>query len=125
MLPMQTKNSFHDRALAFSAGVLRIASQIRRNPDFRSIADQLLRSGTAGGANAQEARSAESRADFIHKMGIALKELREAGYWLALVDLSGWVESAELPMLRKECNELTAILVASIRTAQKNSRNES
>ena len=56
----------------------------------RHVALQLVRSATGGGANYEEARAAESRDDFIHKLGVAAKEIREAGYSLALVGRSGW-----------------------------------
>ena len=109
------------RCLVFSAEILKLIWGLPRNPSIRPIADQLLRSGTSIGANVHEARSAESRADFIHKMQIALKEAREVGYWLALINTAGLFQNAVLPSLCQECSELTAILVASIKTARRNS----
>src|SRR5262249_48192762 len=108
---------FHERCLEFSARILRMVRELRRDPTLRSIADQLLRSGTSVGANTQEARSAESNADFIHKLHIALKESRETGYWLALIDKSGLLKTPELSALRQECNELTAMIVSATKTA--------
>jgi four helix bundle protein len=79
---------------------------------------QLVRSATGGGSNYEEARGAESRADFIHKVSIAIKELRESLYWLRLVDLS---ELSEQPtdQLIGEANELVAILTSSVKTAKR------
>jgi four helix bundle protein len=91
---------------------------VRKNAMMRPIADQLLRSGTSVGANTQEARSAESTADFVHKLQIALKEIREAGYWLTLIQQSRLILDPSLPALCKECNEITAMLVASVKTAK-------
>lgn len=71
-----------------------------------------------GGANYEEARGAESRADFIHKVGIANKELREALYWLRLTEEAALVTDSDLAALIREADELVAILTASIRTAK-------
>lgn len=118
------KKRFHERCLDFGVAILRLTSALRQISDLKSIAEQLSRSATSCGANAQEARSAESRADFIHKMHIALKEMRESGYWLALIMESALVQEPGLEALRRECSELTAILVASVRTAQANAKRE-
>ena len=120
---METPHPFHERCLEFSAGILVLTSELRKNRSLGSIADQLIRSGTSVGANTQEARSAESRADFVHKIQVALKELRETGYWLALIEKSKLLKYPSLDALRRECNELTAMLVASVKTAKRNSGN--
>src|SRR5437899_1927420 len=73
------------RLLAIGAEVVRIGRALPTDMAGRHVAAQLLRSGTAGGANYEEARVAESRADFIHKLRVAAKELREAMYWLNLM----------------------------------------
>jgi four helix bundle protein len=114
-----TSHPFHERCLAFSASILCLVRELRRDPTLRSIADQLIRSGTSVGANTQEARSAESKADFIHKVQIALKEARETGYWLALIEKTGFLKNPLLQTLRQECHEITAMLVAAVRTAGK------
>ena len=108
------------RFLFFSASVLKLSLQLPKNRLGRHIADQLMRSGTSVGANVHEARSAESRADFIHKMQIALKEIRETGYWLAILELAEVICVEHIGQLPKECNELTAILVSSVVTAKRN-----
>jgi four helix bundle protein len=79
---------------------------------------QLIRAATGAGANYEEARAAESRADFIHKVGIAAKEMREAHYWLSLIGHSGWFRDDVSKVIR-EAAELVAILGASARTARK------
>ena len=80
----------------------------------------LLRSGTAAAPNYGEARAAESRADFIHKLKIALKELNESAIWLRIVERSFVVDSDILGQLVAENTELCKILVASIQTARRN-----
>jgi four helix bundle protein len=113
-------SSFSERRPIFGSGVYKLLAAVRRSPASRDIIDQLIRSGASIGANANEARGAESRADFIHKMGIALKEARETGYWLAFVELTGIASDPLLIGLRKECDELIAILVKSVTTAKRN-----
>ncbi len=112
--------SFHDRCLWLGVGVYKAFATARRTRASRDILDQLIRSGASIGANASEARGSESRADFVHKMGIALKEARETGYWLAFVELAEIATDPSLPALRAECDELIAILVKSITTARRN-----
>jgi four helix bundle protein len=114
---MQVGANIAERLLAFGLVVLRLGSKLPRDSAGRHVAMQLIRSATGSGANYEEARAAESRADFIHKVGIAAKEAREACYWLGLVQRSGWL-AADLRALVREANELSAILGASARTAR-------
>ena len=90
---------------------------LQRDAAAKHVAKQLWRAATGGGANYEEARSAESRADFIHKLRVATKELREAHYWLRVIRRSDWVRPGALDYLIDEFNQLIAILVTSARTA--------
>ena len=103
---------------------VRIINLIEKLPDTRAgrhVADQLLRSGTSPAPNYGEAQGAESRADFIHKMKISLKELRESYVWLKIIQKSKMiVDDVELTLLIKETNELISIFFTSIDTAKKN-----
>lgn len=107
-----------DRLLAFAAQVLRILSHLERSTPATHLAKQLTRAATAGGANYEEARGAESRADFVHKVKVAGKEIREASYWLRLLRQANLVRGLDLAPAIKEAHELTAILSASAKTAQ-------
>lgn len=78
---------------------------------------QLIRSATSPGAHYGEARAAESRRDFIHKLQICLKELRESDVWLRYLSA---LRALDCKSLRSECNELIAIFVASLKTAKRN-----
>ncbi|MCA8919555.1 MAG: four helix bundle protein [Planctomycetes bacterium] len=80
----------------------------------RTVARQLLRSGTSIGANVEEGQSAESRPDFAHKYGIALKEARETKYWLRLLSATETVGEDKLAEITKETDEVCRILGASI-----------
>lgn len=106
------------RLRLFAVTVVRLCRRLPDDPAAKHIARQLVRAATGGGSNYEEARGAESRADFIHKVGIANKEVREALYWLRLTNEAVLVVDGELDSLMGEANELVAILTASIRTAR-------
>ena len=92
-------------------------------PDTRAgrhVAGQLVRSGTSPAPNYGEAQSAESRNDFIHKMKIALKELRETLIWIQIIERKPLCDPDRMKNIAQECNELIAIFVKSIQTAQQN-----
>jgi four helix bundle protein len=106
------------RLLGFGVAVLHLGARLPRDAAGRHVFIQLVRSATSAGANYEEARAAESRADFVHKVGVAAKEMREAWYWVCLVGEAGWVK--DVHPLRIEAGELAAILSASARTARQN-----
>jgi len=109
-----------ERLLEFSVSVIRITELL---PDTRAgnhVARQLLRSGTSAHPNHGEAQAAESGKDFIHKMSICLKELRETCRWLRLIQRVPLIDDMNaLNNIIKECDELTRIFVVSIKTASK------
>ncbi len=111
----------HQRTYDFALRVIRLhIALLRKGTSTRTtLADQVLRSGTSVGACVQEATSAESKADFIHKISIAQKEAREAKYWLGLIADSGLVDPARLGPLRGEANEIVAILSAVSKNAKR------
>ena len=88
-----------------------------QTPQAGHIAKQVLRSGTAAAANYAEARGAESRSDFIHKLRIVLKELNETAVWLQLIMAGSLLRSDKIVAVVAENEELCRILAASIRTA--------
>jgi four helix bundle protein len=106
------------RLLRFAVQVLKLVKTLPRDATCRHVGRQLLRAATAGGANDEEARSAESRADFVHKVSIAAKELRESGYWLKLSVEAQLTVASTAGALAKEGSELVAILTASAKTAK-------
>lgn len=110
-----------ERLLDYAAAIIRFVETMRRTPAGRHVAGQLLRSGTAPLPNHGEAQAAESVADFVHKMSVGLKELRESRRWLRLaqrvplIRMPGTVD----PLL-VETEELIRIFFSSIATARKN-----
>ncbi len=104
-----------DCLLELSSSVLGIARRLPKDRWGRHIAFQVVTSSTSSGANYEEARAAESRADFVHKVSVSVKELRETIYWLRFIAKSFTVGDLSVPL--DEANQLCAILVASKRTA--------
>jgi len=115
-----------DRFVTFSSRVIKVVDALPATLSGRRIADQLIRSAMSVGANYEEARGADSRADFAHKLQIALKEAREARYWLCLVLEAGLVTTIDVAGLVDEATQLRAILgksVATVRGKAKAARN--
>ena len=110
-----------ERLINFCVRNIRVAESLPNTKTGNHFRGQLLRCGTSPAANYAEAQSAESRADFIHKIKIVLKELRETKVWLILVIRASLIKSEErLQPLLQECDELIAIFVQSVKTAQQN-----
>jgi four helix bundle protein len=119
-------SSFSDdmsnRIMVFVVNIIKIEKQLCRTYSGRHIYGQLFRAGTSVGANYEEARAGESKADFIHKMQIVLKELRESHFWIKLI-IAGKLSTTEdevLKLLLSESMELARITAKSIVTAKSN-----
>lgn len=112
---MQKDNVIRDKSYSFALAIVGLYKLLIREHKEFVLSKQVLRSGTSIGANVQEALEAESKADFIHKMTISLKEARETSYWLRLLKDSGYFDQYEL---LDSCKELISILVAIIKTAK-------
>lgn len=108
-----------ERLLSFAAEVLLLARKLPDDSASKHVSRQLVRSATGGGANYEEARGAESRADFVHKVSIAAKEMRESLYWLRLSERAKLVDDQQLAALIDEANQLVSILTASAKTAKR------
>jgi four helix bundle protein len=104
-----------ERLLELGVAVIALAERLPRRTLTRHIGMQMVRAVTSGSANYEEACRAESRADFVHKVGVSAKELGEAFYWLRLVQRLGLADACSVI---READELIAILVASARTAR-------
>ncbi len=113
----RSREQLQDRLIAFAVAVWEHGSEVGGGPSLTRIVDQLVRAATSVAANYAEACAAESRRDFVHKMQICLKELRETSVWLEILRRIGAAE--RIVGLTGECDELTRIFVASIRTARR------
>lgn len=108
-----------DRLLDLGAAAVRLLPELGKKPGGKAIVKQLERCGPAGGSNFEEARGAESPADFVHKTRIALKEVRETRYWLRLAARAELLDRTHhLATLIDEADQLVAILTASANTAR-------
>jgi four helix bundle protein len=106
------------RFVAFGARTTRVAKMLPRTEEGRYISQQLMRSGLAAAPNYAEARAAESRGDFIHKLRIVLKELNETQSWLDQIVANGLFSRDKMAALISENQELCWIIAASIKTAR-------
>lgn len=113
------KNDLKDRTFDFSLRVMRMAESLPNTRSGKTIANQVIRSGTSVGANYRAARRAKSTKDFISKMGTVEEECDETIYWIEIAAASGCVDPDKVVPLLAEANELLAITVASIVTAKR------
>lgn len=120
MSDAERANEIEDRLIDFAVRAIKVADSLPTTPAGRYIARQLLRSGTSPAPNYAEARAAESRADFVHKLKIALKELNESCVWLKIVCRAELLKADLLSNLIDENEQLCRILNASTKTASEN-----
>ena len=109
-----------ERLLDFAVSTCEVAEYLPASRLGIHVNNQILRSCTSPAPNYGEAQSAESRKDFVHKLKLCLKELRETQVWLRIIEKKGLAEEIQLQALIKECNELISIFVKSVQTAEKN-----
>lgn len=103
---------------SFAIDVIRLCESVRERGKAAAIVDQLLRSGTSIGANVHEANYAASRADFINKLRIALKECYESDYWLDVFHEADMITDQEYSSMYAKCGRIRKMLTASVSTAQ-------
>ena len=122
---MKHEYDLEERLLDYSAAIIRLVERLPATRSGNHVGGQLLRSGTSPLSNHGEAQAAESRSDFVHKLSICLKELRESLRWLRLIKRVPLVPSGEhVERLLKETDELIRIFLTSIRTAQQKANDE-
>ena len=117
-----TEEEMKARSKVFALRIVRLVEALPQTRTADVLGRQLLRAGTSVGANYRAARRARSTADFINKLSIVEEEADECAYWLELLADAGVMKGALLEPLIQEANELTAIIVASIRTAKRRTR---
>ena len=117
-----TSYGLEDRLVRFGSSTCQLGDRLPRTPLGQHVSLQLARSSTSTFANYGEVQSAESRRDFIHKLGICLKELRETRTWLKFIRKMALSPPESVEPVLRECDELLAILPTSIRTARRNGR---
>lgn len=118
----QPKHDLPERTFEFARRVVKLCQLLDQRPGVsRTLANELLRSGTSIGANVEEGQAGQSRADFLSKLSIACKEARETHYWLRLLAATETVREARLSELLDEADQLIAILTTITKKTRKNS----
>ena len=113
------ENSIAEKSMAFAVRIVGLFRHLTEKKRECVMSKQVLRSGTSIGANVREANSAQSKADFISKMAIALKECDETGYWLELLTRTEYLSWEEYDSINADCRELFAMLTAILKSARK------
>ncbi len=116
------KNLIKEKSFDFALAIIHESRNLADEKREYILSKQLMRSGTAVGALIREAEQAESKADFIHKLSISLKEANESEYWIELLYQSGFINEATFVLLRNQVGELNRLLIAIIRSSKQNLR---
>jgi four helix bundle protein len=112
------ENPLKDKSFAFALRSVKLARHLKQEYQEYDLSRQLLRCGTSIGANVREAQQAESKADFAHKMAIALKEADETCYWLELLHQAEYITEAQYRSIYADAQELMRLLVATVKSAR-------
>ena len=115
------ENILIDKSIDFAARIIKLRKFLEEKQKEHIISKQIVRSGTSIGANIHEAQYGNSKADFIAKLHISLKETAETEYWLRLLNKSEYVDEKLFKSLLDDCLELKKLLISSINTAKNNS----
>ncbi len=116
------ENALIDKSIVFASRIIKLHRYLIKSKKETIIAKQIVRSGTSIGANINEANYGQSKADFISKLHIALKETAETEYWLKLLIMSEYLTADMGNSLLNDCLEIKRILIASINTAKEKSQ---
>ena len=114
------ENVLIDKSIVFASRIIKLHRYLIKSKKETIISKQIVRSGTSIGANINEANYGQSKADFISKMHIALKETAETEYWLKLLVMSEYISRDMGQSLLSDCLEIKRMLIASINTAKEN-----
>jgi len=114
------KNVVQDKSFGFALDIIKLYKKLVSDKKEFVLSKQILRSGTSIGANIREAQNAESKIDFIHKLGIAQKENDETLYWLELLHGGGYIDSSEYDKYQTQALELLKIIRSIIISSKKN-----
>ena len=114
------ESPLHQKSYAFAVRIVKMVKALGGDWRLSSVFNQILRSGTSFGANVREAEFAQNSSDFIAKLSIALKEANESIYWLDLLKDADCLTVSQHKSMCQDCDELIAIIVASIKTAKTN-----
>ena len=115
---MSNKSIIYQKSYSFALEIIKVYKQVSNEKKEFVISKQILKSGTSIGANVNEAISSESKKDFVHKLGIALKEARETAYWLNLLKDAEYISQEQFLILQNFRQELIKIISSIILTTK-------
>lgn len=116
-----TESKLRTKSMDFAVSVISLVKSLKEKRES-IISNQIGRSATSIGANIYESQYAHSKADFIAKLQIALKEANETGYWLELLYRTNYIDEKEYKKLESDCSSIRVMLISSINTAKDNSK---
>jgi len=119
-LRMKKDNIIRDKSYSFALRAIKLYKYLSLEKKEFVLSKQILRSGTSIGALIKESEHAQSKADFINKINVALKEANETEYWLQLLNDSKYITTKEYKSIQPEINEIISLLVAILKTSKKN-----
>jgi len=111
-------NTIETKSFYFAARIVNLCKYLQTEQKEFVLAKQLLRSGTSIGANVAESQQAQSRADFINKLNISLKEAYETNYWLRLLRETNYLTDEEFQSIIADCRELERLLISIVKTSK-------
>ena len=114
------KNIIETKCFNFAVRIVKLSKYLNEHKKEFILSKQLLRSGTSIGANIAESQQAQSKADFISKVNIALKEATETNYWIKLLTATDYLTEDESSSIQKECVEIEKMLVSILKTTKQN-----
>jgi four helix bundle protein len=114
----KSKNPLRDKSYVFAIKIVKLSQSLVSERKEFVLSKQVLRSGTAIGALIRESEFAASKADFINKLTVSLKEANETEYWLMLLHDTDFLSNTEFVQLQSECKEIIAMLVSSIKNSK-------
>ncbi len=114
------ENTVKTKSFQFAIRIVHLYKYLCDEKREYVLSKQILRSGTSIGANVRESQNAESKADFIHKLGIAQKETDETLYWLELLEATSYLDEEEFLSMHKDANEILKLVRSIIITSKKN-----
>ncbi|MBO5083563.1 MAG: four helix bundle protein [Bacteroidaceae bacterium] len=121
---MKKENIVKDKSLSFAIRIVNLYKYLVAEKRETVMSKQLLRCGTSIGANIREAEQAQSRADFLSKQNIALKEANETEYWLELLMRTGFITQNEYESINNDCVELNKLLISIIKSTKQPNENQ-
>ncbi len=111
-------NTIEVKSYDFAIRIVNLHKYLNRQKEIHSLSNQMLRSGTAIGALIQEAVHAQSKADFLNKMNVSLKEANETMYWIRLLHSTHYLKDNEFASIHKDCEEIVKLLASIVKTTK-------